>query len=201
MKWIVLAAAALCICTQAAHASPCATDYQISFAIPDSSGVNVPPALVTGDICTNGTIGALMSNDIVGFNLTLSDSWNSQTPDFSLSSTNPNDSVTLDLLKAGSQLQATANALTWDFKDLNTGAYAFLQFQDSSSTDYITLYDYPGFFTGYSYGTSQVGNYGPTESGKVILGRVPEPASLVLLISGIAGLGFVRRRQELPNRG
>ncbi len=201
MKWLLIAAAALCISTQAAHASSCSTDYPISFSIPDSAGVSVPPALVAGDICTNGTMGALTSSDILSWNLSLSNSWNPQTPDFSLSSTNPNDTLNLYLLHASSQLDATANSLTWDFKHLAVGDYAQLVFQGSSSTNYIALYDYPGIFTGYSYGDSQVANYGPTEKGIVNLTPVPEPASLVLLTSGIVVLGCIRRRREACRPG
>jgi hypothetical protein len=208
MKWVVLAAAAMIVCTQAARASSCSDDYSISFSISPISGVGVQPALVTGDICTNGTTGPLDQSDIVSWNLTLSNSWNNQTPDFSLSSTNPNDSVQLDLLNASSPFDATANGLTWDFGDPGPGAYAILYFQDDSTSNYIALYDYDygGEFTDYSYGNSQVANYGPTESGIVNLTLVPqtpvpEPASLVLLVSGIAGLGLMRRRQARTARG
>lgn len=199
MKWLLIATAALCISTQAAHASSCVTDYPISFAIPDSSGVNVPPALVTGNICTDGTTGTLAGSNIVSWNLTLSNTWNTQTPDFTLSSADAGATVDLYLSNASSQLSATADQLTWNFQDLNPGV-ASLSFSNSTK-DYIALYDYSNLFIDYSYGNQSVANYGPTESGIVNLTPVPEPASLVLLTSGIIGLGFVRRRQEHPAQG
>ena len=98
-----------------------------------------------------------------------------------------------------SPLSATATDLTWNFADPGSGKYADLVFEDTSSNNFVAWYnyDFSGPVTTNAYGNTQTsGSYGQPQSGPVVFGSfVPEPGSLVLVVSGLAGLFAVRRRQ------
>jgi hypothetical protein len=200
MRHLLTAALALPLLlgANAARAATCAIDYQVNVPIA-SNDPSVTPASVTGDICTDGTIGTLAQSDIVSWNLSLSNSWNPQISDYSLSSSLSTATLNLYLNNVASPLSATPTQLTWDFFDPGAGNYAELYFSDSSSNNFVAWDNFhsSGPVTTNSYGNTQTSaSYGTPQSGPQLVGTaIPEPASALLLLAGLAALPPLRRRK------
>ena len=140
MRHVLLAAAlALLLPTAGAEAASCVTDYQVNVSIVDPASLTTPPATatVTGNVCTDGTLGTLAANNIVSWKLSLANSWNPLIGSFTLDSAQSSAAMALSLRGIANPLSATATDLTWNFADPGLGNYAELTFSDTTSTNFI----------------------------------------------------------------
>ena len=203
MRHVLLAAAlTLLLPTAGAEAASCVTDYQVNVSIVDPASLTTPPATatVTGNVCTDGTLGTLAQNNIVSWKLTLANSWTPGIVPFTLDSSVSGNTMRLALSGVASPLSATATDLSWNFADPGSGNYATLTFEDTTSTNFIAWNNqyFSSALTDYSYGAfNNAASYGSTLSGPIVFGTtVPEPLSTALLGSGLACLIAVRRRRH-----
>lgn len=170
-----------------------------SSTTPEVSGEPSPLSdTITGSITTDGTIGFLQTNNIVSYNLQLTDNLNSS---YSIDLTPSNSTILED---TGNGLSASATGLSFAFG--TPGALFGIQANS------------PGAYSGYHYFCFQASG-GPCANGETIVpdyysvdgvlasgltttiplnpvtGGVPEPATWALLLLGFAGIGFAGYRQ------
>jgi hypothetical protein len=151
---------------------------------------------VDGSITTDGTSGVLASSDILSWNLDLIDGLDSAN-DFDL--TTSNSSLVED---TGSALSATATGLSFNY----SGSGEFL-IQANSPGAYSGSH-YFCFSTGgaclagetiaplyiYTDGAVDTGTAAPVGSQPLNQSAVPEPSSYGLLLTGLLGLGGLKRK-------
>ena len=195
-SFVIGISAGLCIVAPA-QAVTVYTINQTS-TVPEVGGELSPLSdTVSGTISTNGTIGALQSGDILGYDLQLTDNIR---PNYSVELTPSNSGIYLDV---GNGLTAGASGLAFNFS--LPGAIFIIQ-----GTTH-------GFGSGYEYFCFQA-TTGPCLSGETIVpyyysvdgvsaqgltgtlpldpvSPVPEPSTFAVLSLGLAG--FLARRQNM----
>lgn len=150
----------------------------------------IGPGSVTGTITTDGTIGTIFQENILAYDLTISDG--SQTSQ--LNKTLPKQGVNTP----GSQLTATATQLLFNFHQVGS---SYVYFYDDNSTNYWCLDDgncagiSPG--EGFRVGASEfLANYqGVQVIGTADVQGVPEPTTAALVAAaGIFAWSLRRSR-------
>jgi hypothetical protein len=180
---MISAAAMACGLMGAASASP--ISYGVNLSIGGSGHV-------TGFIETDGTIGPLGAGNFLDWSLTITDGVDPADTLTGPSSGN-NSAVTVHL----SDQSATSSAILFNFS-AGDGGYFF--FESPSNGDFVCF--------GPGGGVCAVGVAGDVEGISLnhqqqntpLTGSqavaVPEPATLAVLLVGLFGLGWVRRRES-----
>ena len=145
---------------------------------------------VTGDIITDGTIGVLDSADILDWNLLL----NNGTTTYDLGGPGPDQFGGVN----GADLSATATQLLFNFSGTDGGFFNFANIVPGS--ELLCFSSAPDCF---SVGGTQapVGEslliapesftiQSTSLSGTQVIASTPEPSTLILLVAGIALLGY-----------
>jgi hypothetical protein len=189
---LALAAAAVALCATSARAASTVYGFDTTITSGTPTGNPLQTDSVIGSITTDGTLGALAGDNILGWNLELVDHLDAS-QDFTL--TNANSSLVSD---GGGALSASATGLSFDY-----GSYGefLIQVSAYSGSQYFCLST--GVFACargetispgdvFQDGVELVGSDAPT--GVQPLSPVPEPAAVTLFLAGLTGVGFVRRR-------
>jgi hypothetical protein len=193
--WLRSAAVLAALTASSAQANIVYTIFQTS-TIPEVAGELSPLSdTISGTITTDGTIGVLQSNNILGWNLQLIDNLR---PTYSSNLTPANSGIWFD---TGNGLTASATGLSFDFSD----ADAVFIIQGTTH----------GFSSGYQYFCLQA-TTGPCIAGETIVPyyygldgvlatgltgpvplspAVPEPATWAMMLLGFAGVGMAAHRR------
>lgn len=197
----------------AAQAAPCVNSYSVDIPL---TYINIggPAGQVTGNICTDGTVGALTAANLVSWDLTLTGTADFHSGDYHWSSAG-GGTVDLAHLYSAAPLTATATELTWHFTHTSGGTYDYLGFISTVTADYgggpfiqqHYLYWYQSgnlatMFFGYDNPDPTPGGGQATYTGDPNdrIGTlqpppsVPEPGSLTLALLGLAALRKTMRR-------
>jgi hypothetical protein len=158
---------------------------------------------VTGTITTDGTIGALVTSDIVSYSLEVTNSFAT----FPLSNT---IGGTLDIQNANDDLNATASALTFNFSDTSASTYLYINGIGAAGSGSLGFYD-EAYVTPPASGEIQIGTYGNEDTEVYLtgtsytLGTVPAvsatplPAALPLFGTALGMMGLFGGRRKRKN--
>jgi hypothetical protein len=173
-------------------ASPITT-YQITDATIPAGPFGIDGATVSGTIETDGTIGALVTGNILAWNVLVT---NGIGGSFDLTSGNSVVTAT------GTALTATATELLFNFDTPNDGGLGYFQIVDSSNGW--------GWWLSGPNGSSTEGVLSDTSASCCDAGlaslnsqpitlatTTPEPASFVLLGAGLGVIGLFRRSRRV----
>lgn len=208
MRTITLAATLAALAALTTGTARASIVYTLNTTITSATPTGNPAQTdtVSGSITTDGTIGVIQTGNILTYNLALIDQLN---PASNYTLTPTNSTIVED---TGSALSASASALSFDFSGSGefliqanspgpfTGSHYFCFSTGSACAPGETIS--PGFV--FTDGVTTTGSAVPvgaqpigTPPSPTAPSSVPEPATISLVLAGLASASFMRKRRRV----